>query len=313
MNIKKIGLTALAGALVSVSANAAELTVTGGASLGFSGEEKTAKGNGWTMNDTISFAASAEMDNGWVVSTSMMIDSGDNAGIRNIDNRSMKIDMGDAGTLTFYGSAGSSNISLMDDTTPTAGEEAWDDVTGATAHAYGPTGLDTFFYQNSSLMDGVTIGLDYIPSDGADQIESSTAATIKYTGIDGLTIGAGMGEDNGEGPSDADDVTAFNVTYAMDAVSVGYSSYEVDSNAANNDTTLTAMGISYAVSDDLSVSLNSSTTEIEGSSDQDALGVSASLVIGSMTLSANHNSVENVGGTTGKDRSGYALGLSFAF
>ena len=54
------------------------------------------------------------------------------------------------------------------------------------------------------------------------------------------------------------------------------------------------------------ISLNSSTTEIEGSSDQDALGVSASLVIGSMTLSANHNSVENVGGTTGKDRSGYA-------
>ena len=151
MNMKKIGLTALAGALVSVSANAAELTVTGGASLGFSGEEQTNKGNGWTMNDTITFAASAEMDNGWVVSTSMMIDSGDNAGVRNIDNRSMKIDMGDMGTLTFYGSAGSSNISLMDDTTPTAGEESWDDVTGATAHAYGPTGLDTFFYQNSSL------------------------------------------------------------------------------------------------------------------------------------------------------------------
>ena len=265
------------------------------------------------MNDGISFAASAEMDNGWVVSTAMLIDSGDNVGGRHIDNRSMTIDMGDAGTLTFYGSAGSSNISLMDDTTPTAGEEAWDDVSGATAHSYGPTGLDTFFYQNSSLMDGVTIGLDYIPSDGADQIESSTAATIKYTGIDGLTIGAGMGEDNGEGPADADDVTAFNVTYAMDAVSVGYSSYEVDSNADSSDTTLTAMGISYAVSDDLSVSVNTSETEIEGSSDQEATGVSASLVIGSMTLSANHNSVENVGGTTGKDRSGYALGLSFAF
>ena len=313
MNIKKIGVTALAGALVSVSANAADLSVTGGASLGFSGEEKTAKGNGWTMNDTISFAASAEMDNGWVVSTSMMIDSGDNAGVRNIDNRSMTIDMGDNGTLTFYGSAGSSNISLMDDTTPTAGEESWDDVTGATAHAYGPTGLDTFFYQNTSLMDRVTIGLDYIPADGADQIGSSTAATIKYTGIEGLTIGAGVGEDNGEGAADADDVTAFNVTYAMDAVSVGYSSYEVDSNAASSDTTLTAMGISYAVSDDLSVSLNTSETEIEGSKDQEAMGVSASMVVGSMTLSANHNSVENVGGTEGKDRSGYALGLSFAF
>ena len=313
MNIKKIGLTALAGALVSVSANAAELTVTGGASLGFSGEEKTNKGNGWTMNDTISFGASAEMDNGWVVSTSMMIDSGDNAGVRNIDNRSMTIDMGDSGSLTFYGSAGSTSLSLMDDTTPTAGEEAWDDVSGATAHAYGGTGLDTFSYTNSSLMDGVTIGLDYVPSDGADQVESSTSATIKYSGIDGLTIGVGVGEDNGEGAADAMDVTAFNVTYAMDAVSVGFSSYEVDSNLASNDTTLTAMGISYAVSDDLSVSLNSSETEIEGSKDQEATGISASLVIGSMTLKANHNKVENVGGTDGKDRSGYAMGLSFAF
>jgi outer membrane protein OmpU len=312
-SVKKIGLTALAGALVSVSANAAELTVTGGASIGFSGEEQTAKGNGWTMNDTITFGASAEMDNGWVVSTSMMLDSGDNAGIRNIDNRSMTIDMQDAGTLTFYGSAGSTNISLMDDTTPTAGEESWDDVSGATAHSYGPTGLDTFFYQNSSIMDNVTIGLDYVPSDGADQILSSTAATIKYTGIDGLTIGAGMGEDNGEGAADADDVTAFNVTYTMDAISFGYSSYEVDSNAASSDTTLTAMGISYAVSDDLSVSLNTSETAIEGSSDQEAMGISASLVVGSMTLSANHNSVENVGGTAGDDRNGYALGLSFAF
>ena len=322
MNIKKIGATALAGALVSVSANAAELSVTGGASLGFSGEEQTNKGNGWTRNDGISFSASAEMDNGWVVSTSMLLDSSDGVAGAVIDNRSMTIDMGDAGTLTFYGDGGSSNISLMDDTTPTAGEEAWDDVSCATAHAYGPTGYDTFFYQNSSLMDGVTIGLDYIPSDGQTQIESSTAATIKYTGIEGLTIGAGVGEDNGEGPSDSDDVTAFNVTYAMDAISVGFSSYEVDTNNAGNstagtsfvgDTTLTAMGVSYAVSDDLSISLNSSETEIQGLKDQEATGISASLVIGSMTLSANHNKVENVGGTDGKDRSGYAMGLSFAF
>jgi outer membrane protein OmpU len=313
MNMKKIGLTALAGALVSVSANAAELSVTGGASLGFSGEEKTAKGNGWTMNDGISFGASAEMDNGWVVATSMLIDSGDNVGGRHIDNRSMTINMQDAGTLTFYGSAGSTNISLMDDTTPTAGEESWDDVTGATAHSYGPTGLDTFKYNNTSLMDGLNIGLDYVPSDGPTNILSSTAATIKYTGIDGLTVGAGMGEDNGEGAADADDVTAFNITYAMDAVSIGYSTYEVDSNAASSDTTLTAFGVSYAVSDDLSVSLNTSETDIEGSVTQEAMGISASMVVGSMTLSANHNTVENVGGTAGKDRTGYALGLSFAF
>ena len=282
MNIKKIGLTALAGALVSVSANAAELSVTGGASIGFSGEEKTAKGNGWTMNDGITFAASAEMDNGWTVSTSMLIDSSDGGAADIIDNRKLTIDMGDAGSLTFNGDGGSSGVALMVDTTPTAGEQAWDDVSNATVHSYAVASgnSDWFAYTNTSLMDGVTLKLDYVPSDLAVDIESSTSATVSYTGIDGLTIGAGMGEDNGEGAAAAIDVTVMNITYAMDAITVGWSSSEEDSNAANSDVTLTAMGISYAVSDDVSVSLNSSTHEIEGSSDQDSLGISASLVVG---------------------------------
>jgi len=314
MNIKKIGLTALAGALVSVSANAAELSVTGGASIGFAGEEKQTTGNGWTMNDGITFSASAEMDNGWNVSTSMLIDSSDTTTGYGIDNRSLTIDMGDSGSLTFYGDGGSASTALMDDTTPTAGEEAWDDVTGAAVHAYAVASgdRDWFQYTNSSLMDGVSIKLDYNPSDGATTIESSTSGTITYTGIDGLTIGAGIGEDNGEAPTTVD-VSAFNVTYAMDAFTVGYSTYEEDTSASSGDVTLTAMGVSYAVNDDLSVSLNQATHEIQGSADQDSFGISASLVMGSMTLSANHNSVENVAGISGTDRSGYALGLSFAF
>jgi len=315
MNIKKIGLTALAGALVSVSANAADLSVTGGASIGFSGEEQTTKGNGWTMNDGITFAASAEMDNGWTVSTSMLIDSSDGGAADIIDNRSLTIDMGDTGSLTFNGDGGSSSVALMTDTTPTANEQAWDDVSSATVHNYDVASgnSDWFQYTNSSLMDGVTLKVDYVPSDGAVDIESSTAATITYTGIDGLTVGLGAGEDNGEGNAASIDVTALNLTYAMDAVTIGWSSYEADSNASDSDIELTAMGISYAVSDDLSVSLNTSTHEIEGSSDQDSLGISASMTMGSMTLSANHNSVENVAGVAGTDRSGYGLGLSFAF
>jgi len=315
MNIKKIGLTALAGALVSVSANAAELSVTGGASIGFSGEEQTTKGNGWTMNDGITFAASAEMDNGWTVSTSMLIDSSDGGAADIIDNRSLTIDMGDTGSLTFNGDGGSSSVALMVDTTPTANEQAWDDVSNATVHNYDVASgnSDWFQYTNTSLMDGLTVKLDYVPSDGTTDIESSTAGTISYTGIEGLTIGLGAGEDNGEGASASIDVTVANATYAMDAFTIGWSTSESDSNAADSDITLTAMGVSYAVNDDLSVSLNQSTHEIEGSSDQDSFGISASLVMGSMTLSANHNSVENVAGVSGTDRSGYALGLSFAF
>ena len=134
MNIKKIGLTALAGALVSVSANAAELTATGAAAINFTGNEGVVTGNGWTMSDQVTFAASAEMDNGWTVSTSMRIDASDNAaGGVSFDARSMTIDMGDTGTLTFAGSDGSGVAHAMDDTSPTAKEESWDVIPGVTA------------------------------------------------------------------------------------------------------------------------------------------------------------------------------------
>ena len=48
-------------------------------------------------------------------------------------------------------------VSAIDDTTPTAGEESWDDVTGADSVPGGPTGNNMFHYTNSSLMDGLAI------------------------------------------------------------------------------------------------------------------------------------------------------------
>ena len=313
MNIKKIGLTALAGALVSVSANAAELTASGGASINFTGNEAVNTGNGWTMNDQVTFTASAEMDNGFVVSTSMRIDESDNTGGVSFDARSMTIDMGDSGTLTFAGSDGSGVAHPMDDTSPTAKEESWDVVPGVTAHRVGPEGPNMFTYSNSSLMDGVTVSAGYLPSGGAADIESSTDFAISYTGVEGLTIGAATSENNSAAASI--DGTALNVTYAMDAFTIGYSTSEADSETASSDTELTAYGISYAASDDLSVSLNVSELqhELSTSSDQEAMGISFSYTMGSMTFSGTHNSIDNVGGTAATDRSGYELGLAFAF
>ena len=314
MNIKKIGLTALAGALVSVSANAAELTATGGASINFTGNEAVNTGNGWTMSDQVTFTGSAEMDNGWTVSTSMRIDASDNAaGGVSFDARSMTINMGDSGTLTFAGSDGSGVAHPMDDTSPTAKEESWDVIPGVTTHRVGPEGPNMFTYSNSSLMDGVTLSAGYLPSGGTADIESSTDFAISYTGIEGLTIGAATSENNSAAASI--DGTALNVTYAMDAFTIGMSTSEADSETADADTELTAYGVSYAVSDDLSVSLNMSELQHENSakSDQEAMGISFSYTMGSMTLSGTHNSIDNVGGTAATDRSGYELGLAFAF
>ena len=73
-------------------------------------------------------------------------------------------------------------------------------------------------------------------------------------------------------------------------------SESADSETASTDTELTAYGVSYAVSDDLSISLNMSEVQHENAalSDQEAMGISFSYTMGSMTLSGAHNSVDNV-------------------
>ena len=311
-NLKKVGLTALAGALVSVSANAAELSVTGGASITFSGEEHTAKGNGWTMNEDVTFAASAEQDNGWNISVTQVLNSDDLSGSV-FDTRILTVDMGDTGVLTFAGTGGSSVLDAIDDVTPNASEESWDDVTGADAIVGGTGGANMFHYSNSSLMDGLTVSASYTPSNGATEVESSSDYGIKFTGIDGLTIGAAAGEDNSA--ADTLDITNLYATYTMDSISVGYQASESDSEATNADKDFTAIGLSYAVSEDMSVSINSSTIEYENAtlSDQEAMGVSVSYTMGSMSVSANHNTVDNIAGIATADRSGYALTLGFAF
>jgi outer membrane protein OmpU len=229
------------------------------------------------------------------------------------DTRILTVDMGDTGVLTFAGTGGSSVLDAIDDVTPTAGEESWDDVTGADGIVGGTGGANMFHYSNSSLMDGLTVSASYTPSNGATEVESSSDYGVKFTGIDGLTIGAAAGEDNSA--ADSLDITNLYATYTMDSISVGYQTSESDSEATNADKDFEAIGLSYAVSEDMSVSINSSTIDYEDAtqSDQEAMGVSVSYTMGSMSVSANHNTIDNVAGTATADRSGYALTLGFAF
>ena len=219
-------------------------------------------------------------------------------------------------TILIYFSflSGSSILGAIDDTTPTANEESWDDVTGADAIPGGTAGNNMFEYSNSSLMDGLTLSASYTPSDGTTEVESSMDYAFAYSGVDGLTFGAGQGEDNTSSTAGLD-LTQMYATYAMDAISVGIHMSESDSETANADMDFTAFGISYAVSEDMSVSLNTSQIEYENStlSDQEATGVSISYTMGSMTLSGNMNNVDNIAGTATDDRSGYSFTLGFAF
>ena len=306
-NLKKVGLTALGTALVSTASVAGDMSVTGSAIITFSGADNTAKGNGWSMSDTMSFSGSGDLDNGWTVSYSHAIDNGTN------DANSIKIDMGDAGALTFAGLGGSGPVEATDDVMPTANEESWATVAGTVSGlADGSEGNNNFTYVLPELMEGLAAEVFYQPSDAAQG--SSTEWKLVYTGVDGLEVGY-AGGDNEDSLTNTIENTNLWAKYTFDAFTIGYQANEEDEETASADTDFTAIGISYAVNDEVSISYGISETEHENTSlqDQDASAVSFSYVSGGMTISGSMANVDNVGDTASVDNSGYELNVTFAF
>ena len=305
--LQKVGLTALGTALVSTASFAGDMAVTGSALMSFTGNDNTDTGNGWTMSDTMTFTGSGDLDNGWGITYSHAIDGGIN------DANSIAINMGDAGTLTFAGLGGSGPVAANDDKMPSANEESWANSAGTkSAAASGASGNSGFNYTNSALMDGVTVDLYLLPS--AATSKTTFEYGLTYTGIDGLTVGF-AGGDNETTATNVRESRNLYATYVMDAFTVGVQDNSTQAQTANTDTDFRAVGVSYAVSDELSISYGMSTVEHENTSlqDQDSQAISFSYVSGGMTFSGTMNSVDNVAGAGATDNSGYELNVTFAF
>ena len=318
---KKIGLTALAGSLVAVSVNAADLSVTGAAGITYAGQDKTTKGNGFSMTDNMTFAGSSELDNGWTVATSFLLDNSDGVAGAIFDTRTLTIDMADAGNLTFHGADGGSAMNDVDDVMPYAGgNEGWDLISGSEGGATkfkrvgGTGGTNSFKYNNASLMDGLSVTASYQPSNGT-QVEGTVSYAVAYTGVEGLTVGYGADE-NGLLAAAAIDAETMYIKYAYGPITVGMQESETDANTAANSDEFSAMGISYAVSDDLSISYTTSAYDAgDKATDEEHTMIGASYTMGSMSLAVSVNDVKNMGGSTATadDVSGYELALSFVF
>jgi outer membrane protein OmpU len=314
-NLKKIGLTALGTALVSSSAVAGSLDVTGTAGITYVGNSGIDNGGSkLAQKTTISFTGSAELDNGFTVSY-----------YNNVVGRSMTngnshfdVDMGDMGKLRFAGNGVSGNgaVGSWDDKTPAANEESWDIKGGGGED--GPvnqqTTNDSLIYTNSSIVDGVTVILNYKPAE-AGVHKSTTGAGIAYTGIEGLNIGVAE-EDNETTNGGVIENTVVYATYAIDAFTLGLQANASDSQTANSDEDFEAFGVSYAVSEDVSISYGASKIEYElGSnlSDQEADAVGISWTNGSMSVTASRHSIDNVAGAPTDDRDATEVNLTFAF
>jgi outer membrane protein OmpU len=309
-NLKKIGLTALGTAMVATSANAAELSVSGATSIFFGGEDNSDAGNGWSMTDQIDFNASGEMDNGMTLSLYLQLDGS----TAPFDDRKVTIGMGDMGTLTFSGHGSSGPVGAWDDLNPSANEESWGTSIGGTVD--GPTnatiGNNSFIY-DFTVSDGIALKAAYKPSGATGVLKSSTEFGVQYTGMEGLTVSAAMGENNDAAAQI--DLSVLNLKYAMGPITVGYQTNESDSGAANADEDFTAYGISYAVNDDVSISYGASSIDYESTSkeDQDSSAVSISFTAGGVAMSASHQTTDNVAGTSTADNTSYEVNFSLAF
>ena len=96
-NLKKIGLTALAGSLAAIGyAQAGDLSVSGTARMEYQSTQtsSSAKTDSFAQNTSISFSGSGEMDNGMTVSY-LQAQSGANT----LTSQGVTLDMGDMGSL----------------------------------------------------------------------------------------------------------------------------------------------------------------------------------------------------------------------
>jgi outer membrane protein OmpU len=322
MNIKKIGLTALAGSLVATSAFAGEMSVSGGASIGVEHTNGGAGDTGKTfsMGNQLTFTGSGELDNGLNVSLSFVLDQNDDAttaaGNDKTDNdgtpfdsHSVTISSDTLGSFTFSGEGGSSATTAVD---ATAAGDIWDnfdDETGLEPNGVG-SGNNMMMYTLPSLVDGLSVQASYLP--GGEGTDSSVGYGATYTGVEGLSVTYATGEDNSVG--NVNDATMLKGSYAYGPVTVAYSDYEYDAQTDTNDDEMTSYKLSYTISDELSVSYgqeeittNSLTAEYEM--------ISASYTAGGMTISASMADATDIDGTTTatEDRERWALSASFAF
>tara|TARA_B100001057_G_scaffold49785_1_gene44380 strand:- start:1173 stop:2264 length:1092 start_codon:yes stop_codon:yes gene_type:complete len=333
INLKKVGLTALAGSLAAVTAQAGELSVSGAANVTLKNGGKANTVNAIGTDKDVKFSGSGEMDNGWTFAIHTLTKDD----IGTVSSTATVITMGSMGSIGF-GTGGGTNVAgAYDETYPRAYEET-SDAGGQSASNYIGNWADdnAIVYQGPAMeMMGATInwGLEYslqagtaTANDGGTTARSDTygegyglGVTIGY---DALTVGAYVAErDNKNQASVADVQDEFNGTwfanYSMGPVSIGYQKIFVDAGltAATADNTTTnaktvgtssghfegdSMSIAFNVNDNMSISYaeteetyDAGTSTTTSDVTQDSDSLQIAYSMGAMSIKAYSTSISN--------------------
>ena len=308
--LTKVGLTALATTLVSSASFAGEMSVSGSASLSYTGLNTNSDVNPFAMGDSVKFNGGGDLDNGMTVSVYYELDGG------TYDDYNLKLGMGDAGTLSFSGASSSgSGVDKLKDIVPNAYSpvyEATDAVDSGLIDATGNNQTGQWGYDVS--VGSVALSASYNPRGTAQGVkgDAETGYAIVYSGLmDGLELSAGYFDDGSEAENET-----MGVKYTMGSVTAAYQVTTVDYEAqGSTDQDATHYGITIAVNEDLTVGAGRQEIEFDGAADDEVnSGISASYTMGSISIGANMNTLESKGGSaTAKDVEATVLNVSFAF
>jgi len=318
-NLKKIGLTALAGTLAATTANAGTLSVGGTADIVYNTHSKgNATNNPFSQTQTISFSASGDLDNGMTVNYSSSFTGSA------FTASSVAIDMGDGGTIGLYSNlSDGGGISAYQDVIPTAGEQVWDDTQvtghGTTATGFTDQGSVNNLAYNGSFGD-ITVSAAWAMSEEGGQ---GSAVLVYDNLLDGLSLGYGYGEDQESAANKlkTEMQTGF-VKYTAGPAVFGLQRSTITPavatgvDAATSEKTRDHVGVSFAVNENLSVSAGRSELDYGSGStllDQVDSGISASYTMGSTTVGFVHNQTSDALGVANTDLDVTEISLTFAF
>jgi len=318
MNIKKIGLTALAASLVSVSAYAGEMSVAGSASVGLKNNAGNDGGKSLTMGNQLTFTGGGELDNGINVALSFVLDQGDGvtAASAPFDSHSITISSDAMGSIVIAGEGAGNAQSALD---TTAAGDIWDNgfkhgmaETAYVAMAGSDASGSSINYTLPTLMEDLAITASYSPSGAA--VVSTTAVGFTYTGVEGLSVSYGAGEAGSTTATASGDITTMKGSYAIGSFTAAYSNTESDKDSTGIDEEMTSFKLSYTVTDDLSISYGEDSHETSGQTvDEEFEQVSVSYTTGGMTLTASQTDASGLANDAANKGERWKLGVAFAF
>jgi len=333
-NLKKVGLSALAGSLAMVSANAVEYSVAGDAQAVWSSQQgnenatEADNGKGIGVDTDLAFSASGELDNGWTVSISSLLNT--DGTVTNSSNQ-MAIGMGSMGTLQLNDVLGSA-ANGIDDVLPFAYEEPWDGTPGTNeGNLFGSaTSSGSVDYRTPSFdMMGATISATYTydpqagvaaPSAGAPGTDgaSGEAFTVKIAHESGLTLGGGNESVGNTDATVGQSAATGYAKYSNGPLTIGYQEFYYNAATGAADTDGSGYAIAYSAGD-MSFSYSVMNEQTKATSDTAALeeeevsSVQASYTMGAMTLAASLYESDNLEGVAGAKYEETEISVSFAF